>query len=265
MTHPRISASSYSNTAPLTWSFIYGSNRGRCELILDNAPARSAELMSQGRVDVALIPIIEYQRNEGLALVPDVCVGAVGRVDSVCLVTDGRSLDEVTSVALDVSSRTSVGLTKLLFSEFLGKTPDYMNSQPELEKMLESADCALLIGDPALMVDEGRFRKFDLATEWNTRTGLGFIFAMWTCAQENIERVRAIDFAQARDEGLQNIDGIISNYEKELKIPHESFRRYLTETIVYEPSEEMLKGLELYIELSEKHGLIGAKQPLRFL
>jgi len=30
-------------------------------LLLDNAPARSAELLSQGRVDAALIPIIEYQ------------------------------------------------------------------------------------------------------------------------------------------------------------------------------------------------------------
>ena len=40
MDTPRISASSYSNTAPLVWSFLYGQNQGKVELIMDTAPAR---------------------------------------------------------------------------------------------------------------------------------------------------------------------------------------------------------------------------------
>ncbi len=104
MQTPRIAASSYSNTAPLVWSFLYGSNRGRFELILDNAPARSAELLAQKRVDVALVPVIEYQRIEKVLLVPDVCVGAREKVRSVCLVTKGEDLPNVKSVALDVAS-----------------------------------------------------------------------------------------------------------------------------------------------------------------
>ncbi len=82
MPQPRISASSYSNTAPLIWSFLYGQNRGKYELILDNAPARSAELLAQKRVDAALVPVIEYQRIDNILLVPDVCVGARERVKS---------------------------------------------------------------------------------------------------------------------------------------------------------------------------------------
>ena len=89
---PRISASSYSNTAPLIWSFLYGSNRGQYELILDNAPARSAELLRQNRIDAALVPVIEYQRIEDVLLVPQVCVGARTRVRSVALVTKGKDL-----------------------------------------------------------------------------------------------------------------------------------------------------------------------------
>ncbi|MDQ3087850.1 MAG: hypothetical protein M3Q78_04545, partial [Acidobacteriota bacterium] len=76
MQPPRISASSYSNTAPLIWSFLYGQNRGKFELILDNAPARSAQLLAQKSVDCALVPVIEYQRIDDVLLVPDVCVGA---------------------------------------------------------------------------------------------------------------------------------------------------------------------------------------------
>jgi len=100
----------------------------------------------------------------------------IDKVESVCLITDGRDLTDVSSVALDVSSKTSVSLTKILFAEFIGSQPTYIDSKPNAEKMLAEADCALLIGDPALVVDETRFRKFDLANEWNNRTELGFIF-----------------------------------------------------------------------------------------
>ncbi len=90
----RISASSYSNTAPLIWSFLYGSNHGAIEIILDNAPVRSAELLSQNRVDAALVPVIAYQQLDGVRLIADVCVGAKEKVRSVCLVTDGRELEK---------------------------------------------------------------------------------------------------------------------------------------------------------------------------
>src|SRR5437868_15304771 len=96
----RISASSYSNTAPLVWSFLYGREHGRVEIILDNAPARSAELLAQDRVDAALVPVIAYQMLDGVRLVPDVCVGAKEKVRSVCLVTIGEGLCEVMLVAL---------------------------------------------------------------------------------------------------------------------------------------------------------------------
>ncbi len=122
---PCISASSYSNTAPLVWSFLYGQNHGKFELIMDNAPARSAELLREKRVDAALVPVIEYQRIEDVLLVPDVCVGAKEKVRSVCLVTKGKDLDGIKTVSLDASSRTSVALTKIIFREFFDSSPIY--------------------------------------------------------------------------------------------------------------------------------------------
>src|SRR6476620_7577688 len=112
---PRISASSYSNTAPLVWSFLYGRNHGKVEIILDNAPAPSAELLMQDRVDAALVPVIASQTIDDLRLIPDVCVGAKERVRSVCLITRGDDLENVRSVSLDTSSLTSVALTKIIF------------------------------------------------------------------------------------------------------------------------------------------------------
>src|SRR5688572_33207367 len=218
---PRISASSYSNTAPLIWSFLYGSNHGKVELILDNAPARSTEMLRQDRVDAALVPVIASQFIEGVKLVPDVCVGAKENVLSVCLVTDGRDLADVRTLSLDASSQTSVVLTKILFREFLGFEPRWRDAQPDIDAMLTQSDCALLIGDPALALSDpkasagGRaLRTFDLAELWHQHTGLGFVFAMWMTRRETC----AINFAAARDEGLTHVEEIAANYLSEIPI-----------------------------------------------
>lgn len=261
----RISASNYSNSAPLIWSFLYGRTRGGYETILDNAPARSAALLREKRVDAALVPVIEYQRIEDILLVPDVCVGAKEKVRSVCLVTKEAELKDVKTVSLDISSRTSVALSKIIFREFCGIEPVYSESKPNLSKMLAEADCALLIGDPALTIDEKIYRKFDLAETWREFTGFGFVFAMWMAQKEKGETASRIDFAAARDEGLNHLDEIIANYETEISLPRGEFKKYLSENISYSIDENMQKGLELYFELAYKNGLLESSKPLIYI
>ncbi len=267
MPAPRISASSYSNTAPLVWSFLYGSNHGKVELILDNAPARSAELLAQDRVDAALVPVVAFQQIDGIKLIPDVCVGARERVRSVCLVTDGRELNEVRSIALDVSSKTSVVLTKIIFREFLGFEPEWHEAEPELDSMLRSYDAALIIGDPALSLSAPRSpvatasdRVFDLAEVWHGYTGLGFVFAMWMTKGTT----SAIDFAAARDEGLAHVDEIIANYST-IGLATGQMHEYLTNNISYTVDESMQKGMELYFRLAAKNRLISEQKSLVFV
>ncbi len=261
MKTPRISASSYSNTAPLVWSFLYGSMRGSVELILDNAPARSAELLLQDRVDAALVPIIAYQIIDNVRLIPDVCVGAKERVRSVCLVTKGEDLSDVKSVSLDISSKTSVALTKIIFREFLGFEPEWIDAEPDIDAMLATSDAALLIGDPALMIDESRYKKFDLAQLWHQHTGLGFVFAMWMTRRETC----LIDLAAARDEGLTHAEDIAANYAADIGLSRDEMKSYLTENISYSINDSMRRGMELYFELAAKHGLIAKIRELVFL
>jgi chorismate dehydratase len=263
----RIAASSYSNTAPLIWSFLYGSQHGRVELVLDNAPARSVEMLANRRVDAALTPVIAYQTLDDVLLVPDVCVGARERVRSVCLVTRDKPLDAVRSVALDVSSRTSVVLTKIIFREFLGFEPEWVDAQPDVDAMLAASDCALLIGDPALRLTQPPadsadtpVQTFDLAELWREHTGLGFVFAMWMTRQA----VAPVDFAAVRDEGLEHIDEIAANYVSDINLSRDELKKYLTSNISYKIDEPMQAGLELYFELAFKNGLIEQNKPLDF-
>lgn len=268
MDTPRISASSYSNTAPLIWSFIYGQNHGRVELILDTAPARSAELLHTGRVDAALVPIIASQSIDDIKIISDVCVGARERARSVCIISKEKDLGEIQSISLDTSSRTSAALTKIIFREFIGTEPAWTEAKPEPSAMLAASDAALLIGDPALVIsetgllpDKTPVRIFDLATIWRECTGFGFIFAMWMTRNDTVE----IDFRAARDEGLLHIEEIVSNYLPDIQISRDQMRLYLTENIIYQPDEELLCGMDLYLRLAEKHKIIDAPVRLQML
>jgi len=262
---PRIAASSYLNTAPLIWSFIHGSQRDAVELFTDTAPARCAEMLAGDEVDIALVPVIEYQRIPDIAIIPDVCVGSRSAVRSVVLVTRRNNLKKVERVALDDSSRTSAALVKIIFREFLGFEPLWQTSHPDLKSMLMQADAALIIGDPAMKIPRDQFRVFDLATLWREFTGFGFVFAMWMARQESVEKIGRVDFAAARDEGLAHLDEISAEYKPQLGLSDDEIKSYLTENIAFRMDEGMEKGLKLYFELAVKHKLIEADRPVEFI
>jgi len=262
---PRVAASSYLNTAPLIWSFINGRMREDVQLLTDRAPARCAEMLARGLVEAALVPVIDYHRIPEIVVVPDVCVGARSRVLSVVIVTRGLELKDVRSVALDTSSRTSAALIEIIFREFLGTQPEWRPAAPDLKLMLDESDAALLIGDPAMVFPREGLRVYDLASLWREYTGLGFVFAMWMARESAAERVAAVDFRGARDEGLKHVDEIVADYKVLLGLPTEELRAYLLENISFELDAEMREGLSLFYELARKHRIISDTRPLRMI
>lgn len=253
----RIAASTYLNSAPLIWSFLHGSKSGTVEFI-DAVPARCAQLLSQKEVDAALVPVIEYQRIPGGALVPDVCVGSQKEVLSVVLVSKHTQIEDIRTVALDESSRTSATLVKIIFREFLGREAGWTTRSPDLNGMLDRNDAALIIGDPGMTFPRTGLKVWDMASLWRNYTGLGFVFAMWMARDEGVD----VDFAGARDEGVTRIEEIVNAYKD--RIPMD-LKKYLTENIVYRIDESMQRGLQLYFDLAHKHRLIERVKPLRYI
>jgi len=228
-------------------------------------PARCADMLARAEVEVALVPVIEYQRANDVSLVPDVCVGSKGEVRSVLLVSRKPHLESIRSVALDESSRTSATLVKIIFREFLRHDIEWTTRSPELNEMLERNDAALIIGDPAMVFTRGDLRIWDMASLWRNYTGLGFVFAMWMLNNSVMERVRTIDFAAARDEGVENKPEIISEYQRILGLSRDSLQDYLDKNICFRLDNQMQQGLNLYYELAHKHGLIEVIKPLKTL
>lgn len=251
---PYIAASSYLNAAPLCYSFTHGNQRDRCSFLSDAAPSKCADLLAEGAADAALIPVIEYQRIDGLRVAGGVCVSSKEAVRSVVLASK-VPIEEIGSVALDTSSRTSAVLVQILLRQFYNLTPGFTKSSPSIRDMLESNDAALVIGDPAMLIDRSRLHVYDLALEWKKHTGLPFVFAFWAVREESNVSDR-VDFNEAKQEGLAHLNDIAGAYSVSLDLPVSDLLSYLTYNISYDLDDEALQGLSLYYKLAHEAGLI---------
>src|SRR5215510_12942377 len=110
MAKSRISIVKYLNSVPLAWGILEGPQKSSFDPVL-STPAECADQLAQGRVDIGLIPSIEFQRIPGSKIVPGPAVACRHRVRSVLLISQ-KPLWQVRTVAADNGSRTSVALSK---------------------------------------------------------------------------------------------------------------------------------------------------------
>src|SRR6185437_4627566 len=83
MEHPiRVGAVNYLNTKPLICDLERLTSQ--VELSLE-VPSRLADLLADGKLDVALIPVIEYFRAGRYSVVPNIAIASRGPVLSVTL------------------------------------------------------------------------------------------------------------------------------------------------------------------------------------
>src|SRR6478735_4438604 len=117
----RIGAVSYLNTRPLVYGLAEAAPQH--ELVFD-LPSRLADDLAAGRLDVALIPSIEYFQNPAYRIVSDACIACRGPVLSVKLFSRVPIL-KIRSLALDVGSRTSAALVRILLKEQYSLEPRF--------------------------------------------------------------------------------------------------------------------------------------------
>jgi len=273
----RISAISFLNTAPLMWDFEHPDSAD--PKLLENfefdytVPSKCAQQLAAGTADIGIIPSITYATIPGLAILPDVAIASKKAVRSILLVLN-KPLEQVRTVALDTSSRTSVVLTQILLTQFLRGENErkFVAMDPDLDSMLSKCDAALLIGDSALKVDRSRYQAIDLAEQWRKFTGRPFVFAFWAVRVASLNQAaQGYDlgevFSRSRDHGLEpsNIDHIAREWASRLGMTEVDVRAYLTENIHYTLDEENAEGLELFYRYAAEFGFIAEAPALRML
>ncbi|MEK7845332.1 MAG: MqnA/MqnD/SBP family protein [Nitrospinota bacterium] len=77
----RFGCHNFLNAKPLTFALSNGILKHSFEIISDT-PANLSDMLKEGRLDMALIPSIEYARNSGLKLIRDFSISSLGTVGS---------------------------------------------------------------------------------------------------------------------------------------------------------------------------------------
>jgi chorismate dehydratase len=249
----RIGAVNYLNSKPLVWGLEQLAHASQVRFDL---PSRLADSLAAGRLDVALIPTVEFFRSPSYSIVSDACVACRGPVLSVKLHFRVPPSD-VRTVALDEGSRTSAALTQILLAELHGVSPHWEPLPIGSGLDATAAEAVLLIGDRAIQPAAGTFNAvWDLGDVWQKWTGLPFVFAMWIARPGVDTKDISPRLAAARDAGVQHLDKIAAAAAKSLDISPELALSYLRENLHFTLGPEELAGLTRFRELCIEHQLV---------
>jgi chorismate dehydratase len=272
----RIAAIRFLNPAPLMWDFDHLpasaelATRYEVKWML---PSECSDELAAGTADIGLVPIASLATNPGLHILPGCVIASKERVRSLLLVRRAnRPLTKLRSVAADTASRTTLAYSRILFHKWGNPDVPFVPTAADLDTMLDRADAAIIIGDPALMALEERVNRFertgeelvyhDLAEEWRALTGLPFVSAVWGAAHGTTAWGGTLDesvapvFIASRDHGLENLDALVAEWTRRISLSEETIRRYLTENIHYVLDEECVEGINGFFRMASEIGVL---------
>ena len=260
----KLGAVSFLNTRPL----IYGLEKNlfphNFEMI-KAIPSALAVQLNAGKLDVALVPSIAYAKNSpSLRIVPECGIVAHQAVNSIRMYFH-KNLRSIRSVAVDISSMTSVILTKIILAEKYEVKPEFIAAEPDIQRMLRAADAALVIGDSALFKTGSAGEDYlDLAEEWRDMTDLPFVFAVWAGKPGalDLDDVQAI--ISSKNLGMDNIDTVCREAAAEYSADFNLVKSYLTDNIQFDLGDEEIAGMRQYFELAYYHGALEYLPSLNF-
>jgi chorismate dehydratase len=251
-------------------------------------PAQCAVELHEGRADLGLIPIASLRPS--LAIVPGCTIASLDHVRSIQLIvklksnrdvaSEDRALASIRTVAADTASRSSLAYAQILFHKFIGTHPAFLPATADPIAMLQQADAALLIGDPALLALEARAQIeahpnigqclwLDLAHAWRTRTRLPWVAAVWAVRPEALTNITATqlieDLQQSRDHGLTHIEQLVSEWTPRIALPTAIIRDYLTHNIYYTLDHDCIAAIELFRRYAAEADILPPLPTLRFL
>jgi len=248
----RVGAVNYLNTKPL----VYGLDRlaPQAQIVFD-LPSRLADELAAGRLDVALIPSLEFFQRLDYRIVSDACIACRGPVLSVKLFSR-VPVERIGRLALDEGSRTSAALVRILLRQRFGLEPR-LEALPIGATIDETAaDAVLLIGDRAIHSPPGRFTEvWDLGDQWVRWSGLPMVFAMWTARAGTELGELEVALGEARDLGVAHVEQIAAAEAAPLGLTVPQCVGYLRDNLHFYLGPEELQGLHTFYDRAVALGL----------
>lgn len=232
-------------------------------------PTMLNRMFLNGELDVTPISSIEYARNPDRCIIlPDLSISADGRVESILLFSKIPITElEGKRAAVTMSSATSVVLLRILFEHYYHVQVELVHQLPHLETMLENNDCALLIGNDAMLahqqvLEEGQsIYVTDLGEAWKDLSGEKMVYAIWVVRQElALKSPETVDYISnllinSRNTGLQMTDDLIARAYRQTGLPRHILAGYF-KTISNGFDRDYQRALLTYYDYAYKSGLI---------
>ena len=269
----RVGAVSFLNTKPLIYPLLNKEIQTDIALSVD-VPSRIATLLSEGELDVGLIPIIEYFRanpsGTNYRILPDMAIASPGSVQSIQLFSR-VPIHEIRRIALDTSSRTSVALLKVLLAEKYQISPAFTICAPTVipstalqNRQYPPFEAVLLIGDPALRHLDSTEYSVDLGEAWYKLTGLPFVYACWVAREEACLGDLPQMLLASKARGIAQIPEIARIEARKLGLPETLCLDYLQNRIKYDLDESAIAGIEMFYKFAVKNNLAPPCRGLNF-
>ena len=249
----KIGAVTYLNTKPLVYRL--GEFAPSDDLRFD-LPSRLADDLQAARLDVALIPSIEFFHQPDYSIISDACIACRGPVLSVKLFSR-VPVAKIRTLALDEGSRTSAALIRILLKERFDLEPQ---TEPlPIGASINSAksDAVLLIGDRAIHSPPGKFAEvWDLGRSMASLVGPAFRVrdvgrAIWN----RCDSIGAGPLADARNCGVANLGRIAEAEAAPLGLTVPQCLAYLRDNLHFYLGDEERQGLDLFYRKAVEHGL----------
>ena len=249
LTRPRVCAVSFLNTVPLVWGIQHGPQADYFDLSFA-LPSECARQLAAGETDIGIVPVAalldgdyEIFRGTGIA-----CHGAVRTI----LLISKVPFPQIRTIAMDVASRSSVMLARIVLEQTYGVEPEWHTQPADMIAMLADTDACLIIGDPALRLDPAVLRELgfhvaDLGEEWMKLTGLPMVFAVWAGRKGTLTPKRERAFQQSYEFGKEYIDQIVEAEFEARGASKELVHEYLTSYIVFELGAREYQGMDAYL------------------
>ncbi|HEX3967327.1 MAG TPA: menaquinone biosynthesis protein [Edaphobacter sp.] len=287
----RVAAINFLNPAPLMWDFEHpplAAELAQRYSLHYTQPSLCADQILAGRADLGLIPIASL--TPSLAIVPGCTIASLDEVRSIQLIVKSgnakspHTLSTIKTIAADTASRSSLAYAEILFRKFLHTNPAFLPAAADPIAMLQQADAAILIGDPALLALESRdaiekivgpCQWFDLAREWRIRTSLPWVAAVWAVRPEALSQSSTPssltaaqlteDLEASRNHGLLNIENLVHQWTPRIAVPPATIRHYLSHNIHYVLNTDCIRAIELFRQYAAEVDILPPLPRLRFL
>jgi chorismate dehydratase len=252
-----IGAVNYLNSKPLVYDLAALAPNA---VVTYDLPSRLADSLAADRLDVALVPSVEFFRAPRNRIVSNACVACRGPVLSV-KVQFRVPPKQVRRLALDEGSRTSAALSQILLAEMCGVRPILEPLPIGCGPETSTADAVLLIGDRAITnaqqphTEKNICEEWDLGDKWCQWTGLPFVFAMWIAGDRAISPELTEVLNTARDRGVGHINQIASREAPLLDISVDLAETYLRDNLHFKLGPREQAGLRRFYELCVAHNL----------